>query len=71
MSQPDVIQFLENELHSAQIEFSTLTGEMLAAQDKKAKAGGWRDARERCKHRIARLEGFLAAIRPASQGAQS
>lgn len=67
MSTPDVIAFLEEELRQAQIEFSTLTGEMLEAQDKKAKAGGWRDARTRAQKRIARLEKFLAELRAGGQ----
>jgi hypothetical protein len=58
-----VIPFLEEELRLAHIELSTLTGEMLEAQDKKAKAGGWRDARARCQKRIARIENFLGEAR--------
>lgn len=68
MNVPDsVIQFIEEEVRQANIEFNTLTGEMLEAQDKKAKLTGWRDARERCKKRIQRMERFLAELRAGGQ----
>jgi hypothetical protein len=59
----NVIDFLEEELRQANIELNTLTGELCLAQNSKVKVTPWRDARDRCRTRIARMETFLASIR--------
>jgi hypothetical protein len=59
----EAIQFIDEELRLAHIELNTITGEMLVAQDKKAKMTGWRDLRARCQKRIERMETFLKGAR--------